>query len=167
MLTFFYESTFTDTVCTQFRCVSFFPLHQAMLLYQLDVLRFNSILTLYTKDRSQFIRSHRLKAQLHKTAPTSHANPESSCYLHFWQNGYKSKAPQSPSLGLINLLKQLIELRKPIYSLDYRFIAKNTNQQPDEEMRRARCRKRVWSFHALGVLYYPQIATCSPTQKLS
>ena len=47
----------------------------------------------------------------------------------------------SPSLGSVNLLERLIELRKPIYSLDYQFIArilKDKNQQPDEEIHRAR-----------------------------
>ena len=33
--------------------------------------------------------------------------------------------PTTPSLGLINFLEQLTELRKPTYSLDYQFIAKN------------------------------------------
>ena len=40
--------------------------------------------------------------------------------------GYKTEVPTTPSLGLINLLEWLTELRKHIYSLDYWFIAKDT-----------------------------------------
>ena len=39
--------------------------------------------------------------------------------------GYKSEVPTTPSLGLINLLEQLIELRKPIYSLNDWFVSKD------------------------------------------
>ena len=44
-------------------------------------------------------------------------------------------------MGLINLLEQLTELRKPIYSLNYWFIAKDikdADQQPDEEIYRVK-----------------------------
>lgn len=38
----------------------------------------------------------------------------------------------TPSLGFINLLEQLTELRKTIYLLDYQFIIKDiTQEQPD------------------------------------
>ena len=34
----------------------------------------------------------------------------------------------TPSLGSINLLEQLTELRKPVYSIDYRFITKDIKE---------------------------------------
>lgn len=37
----------------------------------------------------------------------------------------KSEIPTIPSIGSINLLEWLIELRKPIYSLGYPFITKD------------------------------------------
>ena len=46
----------------------------------------------------------------------------------------------TPSLGWMELLEQLIELKKPIYSLTYQFITKDIkdmNQQLDEEIHRA------------------------------
>ena len=45
--------------------------------------------------------------------------------INFWSTGYSSEIPMTPSLGLINLLEQLTELRKPIYSLDYRFTTED------------------------------------------
>ena len=46
------------------------------------------------------------------------------------------------TLGSINLLERLTELRKPVYSLDclfyYKRILKDRNQQPDEEIDRER-----------------------------
>ena len=46
------------------------------------------------------------------------------CYLYFWPTDYKSEIPMTLSLGLLNLLEQLTEHRKPIYSLDYQFLIK-------------------------------------------
>lgn len=47
--------------------------------------------------------------------------------------------PVTPSLGSINFLGQLAELRKLAYSQDYWFITedilKDTNQQPDREIK--------------------------------
>lgn len=58
-----------------------------------------------------------------RTSDTWAASPR--CDLCFWLTGYKSEVPTAPSLRSINLLEQLIELRKHIYSLDYRFITKD------------------------------------------
>lgn len=47
----------------------------------------------------------------------------------------------TPSLGWMELLEHLIELKKPIHSLTYQFITKDIkdrNQQLDEEIHRAR-----------------------------
>lgn len=46
------------------------------------------------------------------------------CYLCFWPYGYRLEVPTIPSLGSINLLEQLAELREIVFSLDYRFITK-------------------------------------------
>ena len=39
--------------------------------------------------------------------------------------GDKSEVPTVPSLGSINLLEQVTELGKLVYSLDYQFLTKN------------------------------------------
>lgn len=49
-------------------------------------------------------------------------------YLRFWPIGHKSEILTTTSLGLINWLEQLIELRKQVYSLDYRLIPKDTEE---------------------------------------
>jgi len=41
----------------------------------------------------------------------------SGCYLCFWQTGYRSEVPTTPFLGSIDLLEQLTELRRIVYSL--------------------------------------------------
>lgn len=40
--------------------------------------------------------------------------------------GCKPEVPMSPSWGSINLLEWLIKLEKPVYSLDYGFVVRNT-----------------------------------------
>lgn len=45
--------------------------------------------------------------------------------LRLLPTGCKSEGPTTPSLDSINFLKQLTELRKPVYSLDYCFIIKD------------------------------------------
>ena len=57
--------------------------------------------------------------------------------------GYKSEVPMTPSLDSVSLLKHLTELRKLIYSLDYRFITKEIKgyKQPDENIDRVRSPK--------------------------
>ena len=57
------------------------------------------------------------------------------CYLCFCPTGYKSGVPTTPSLGSLNLLEQLTELRNPIYSLDYRFIIKAYNSGTASQMK--------------------------------
>ena len=58
--------------------------------------------------------------------------------------------PTTPSLGSINLLGQLTELRGTFYSLDHWFLIKGYNSVSQmEEMHRARCEERVQSFHTL------------------
>jgi len=57
----------------------------------------------------------------------------------------------TPSLGLINLLEQLTELRKPVYFLDFQFIIKGYNSGTDRQKRviGQDMWEEVWSFHCL------------------
>lgn len=61
------------------------------------------------------------------------------CYLCFWLAGYKSKIATTPSLGSIKFLEQFMELRKPVYLLNYWFIA-----MENKEYKSKRCRGKVW-----------------------
>ena len=76
------------------------------------------------------------------------------CHLYFWPTGYISEVPKTCSSISINLLEQFTELRETFYLLDYWFIIKqllkDTNQQPEEEIQRARHGEGVWSFHAVS-----------------
>ena len=49
------------------------------------------------------------------------------CHLYFWLPGSKSEVSKTPSLGLINLLEWLTELRETFYLLDHWFIIKGYN----------------------------------------
>lgn len=55
--------------------------------------------------------------------------PNLGCSLYFRPAGYRSEAPTCPSLGLINLLQQLAELREALELLDDQFIMKYTTQK--------------------------------------
>lgn len=80
-------------------CVWVFLLHQAILGYQLDILQFNSILTLSTWDSISF---HRLRAQSHKAAP-----------LLPFQTLYSLK----PRLSSV-LLNDALQIRDPLFGLN-------------------------------------------------
>ena len=72
----------------------------------------------------------------------------------------------TPSLGWMELLEQLIELKKPIYSLTYQFITKDIkdmNQQLDEEIHRASYMGRDTDLLcSLQACCPPSISTSSP-----
>ena len=71
------------------------------------------------------IRFHRLNKHLaHRTAMLQMLSTSPGCHL-FWLTGYRLDVPMIPSLGLINLLEQLIELQIPDYFLDYALLTKN------------------------------------------
>lgn len=86
------------------------------------------------------MRSHRLKAQSHKTVAvlplpplTSHASLQIqvvSCASD--QLAINWEVPTIPTWGLINLFDWLTESRKPNYFLDYRFITKAITQEQSE-----------------------------------
>lgn len=64
-----------------------------------------------------------LRAQSYKTAPQCPASDAS-------HKSRSSPVPLNyPSLGLINLLKQLTELRETFFLLDYWFIIKGYNSE--------------------------------------
>ena len=92
------------------------------------------------------------------------------CYLYFWPTGYKSEGPKTPSLGSINLLEWLTELRKPIYSLDCLFIIKGYNSDTQWNERDASSKgwgKGMELPSSLWACHYLQISKRSLTQKLS
>lgn len=101
-------------------CGSFSP-HQAILRYQVGVLQFNSILTL-------FIWSpHRLRAQISTVAPLfSHQSQVQAVTCASDQQAV-DQFPSTPSSGSVNLLECLIELRKTVYFLDYQLVIKEYN----------------------------------------
>ena len=111
----------------QFQCVcrwGFPHQHQlAILWHQLGV-KCNSVWHYLPRDN---IRSHRLRAQSHKT--TTHFRCQSQvpgCCLsdQLVINHINQMFLQTPSLGLINLLT---ELRETFYLLDCQFIIKRYN----------------------------------------
>ena len=62
------------------------------------------------------------------------------CHLCFWSTSYRLEVPIAPTAsGSINMLEQLIELRKPVYSLDYWFITKHVKGMINSQMK-----KYVW-----------------------
>ena len=73
------------------------------------------------------IRSHRLRGSVpqdcHLLPTTSDTNGKSRL-LCFWPTSYRLEVPTTLSLGLINFLEQLTELRETFHLLDYQFIIK-------------------------------------------
>lgn len=149
--------------------------------HQLDVLQLNSILTLPTQRRIPQVQGPVLQrmslphpdfrcqsqAQVFTYAADQPAIdgrsqepvlglqmpiPGPSCYLYFSATGYKSEVIKTPSsLGFINVLEQLAELRNmlltklPVY---YKWLWLRNNQM--EEMHRTRYGGRVQSCPALS-----------------
>lgn len=69
---------------------------------------------------------HKLRPKSRKTLllPTADINNNPRLLLCFWTTVYKSEVPMTPSLGSINLPQWLTELRKLVYSPNYKFITK-------------------------------------------
>ena len=108
-------------------------------------------------------RFHRLKAHSHKIALWFRCQVI-TCTSDWL--AIKSEVPMTLSLGSMKLLEQLIELKKPIYSLAYQFITKDIkdmNQQLDEEIHRARYMGRDTDLPcSLQACCPPSISTSSP-----
>ena len=93
------------------------PTRNNSLQHQVDVLQFNSILTVST---GRELRFHKLRAQSHKSVPapppcpqpphTSEASWKPGYHLRFWPTSYRLDVPMTLSLGLIKLLEWLREL---------------------------------------------------------
>ena len=101
------------------------------------VLQFNAILTPPTWKQPQIptgegsVPQGRPPLWIPLVSPGSH--------LCFWPTDYKLEVPMTLSLGLINLLERLTELRKPPDSLVTDLLQrrlKDMNQQREEEIRR-------------------------------
>lgn len=75
------------------------------------------------------LRFHRWRTQPYKTAPSpiSDANCKPRLLSVLLINQLQAGGSHTPSLGSINLRKQLAEFRKPVFSLDYWFVIKGCN----------------------------------------
>lgn len=82
-----------------------------------------------------------------------------SYFLYFWPSCCRSEVPMTPSLGLINLLEELTELRKSFYSLDYWFTIKGCNSRTSGWKRCiGQDMGKGQSFHAfLSILLFPNL----------
>lgn len=70
--------------------------------------------------------------------------------------GYKSDVPKTPSLGSINVLEWLTELRKKDYLLEEQFIINKYNKKCHTEGKcRARYEQRMRSSHPLSTCNSP------------
>ena len=91
-------------------------------------------------------------------------------HLHFWLSGCWPEIPKMPSLGGINSLELLTELRKPTYSLDHRFPMKGYNSGTARWKRCRGAQDKVWGKDAstpFPGLNPPHSSMCSPARKLS
>lgn len=96
----------------------------------LDVLKFNPTMTLSTRDCFRF---HRLR--VHSTRPPWTPTLQMPIIIDTCTSDQLAinRFPWTPLLGWINLLEQLAELRKSLYSLDQQFIVKGYNsEQPGD-----------------------------------
>ena len=115
-------------------------------------------------------RFHKLRTWSDKISPSSDTSWKYMLPLGFWPTSYiyiyRLEAHTTPSLGLINLLEQLTELRKTIrVPVCYKRIQLRKSQM--EDMYSMRYEKNKQSFHAFWVHHSPRCFTCSPTWKLS
>lgn len=81
------------------------------------------------------VRSHRLRAHLHKSGPHPHIHTYFKCQLQalcFWPTSYRLEVPKTPSLGLINLLECLTELCTTLTFINLlKGMRKATDEHPD------------------------------------
>ena len=91
--------------------------------YQLGILQFNPILTLSTQRQHQIPQVKGSVLQDRTSPPLQMPVTSPDCHLCF----YRLEVPTTPSLGSINLLEWLTELRETFYLLNYQFIVKGYN----------------------------------------
>ena len=80
---------------------------QTILQHQLGVPQLSPILTLLRGS----VRCHRLRAPSHTTAPAFRPQPQVQTVPCFGPAGCREEAPTTLTLGLMNLLEQLTEVR--------------------------------------------------------
>lgn len=127
-----------------------------------------------TTNPRESCRSHKERAQSCRiTFHFRHQQHTQVVNLYFWLTDFwlKPEVPTAPSLGLINMLQKLKELRKPIFSLDYQFIAKDF-KRGTSTARGRKAQGKVWaqraqSFHHLSKCAASWVSSCSPILKLS
>ena len=113
---------FTQPSLPVTKCMEVFPHHQGIHRQQQSVQEFNSILTLSNRKQHQMPQ---VKVSVPQDCPSTEPCPtsETSCkpryHLCFWPTGHRLGDPRTPSLGLINLLERLTELRQAFYLLDH------------------------------------------------
>ena len=126
---------------------------------QLGVLPFNSILMPSTQRQHQIPQA---KASVQDCPSLQMPITSPGCYLCFGPTDYKSEGPTTPSLNSINLPEWLTELKKPVCSLDDRFITKvikGCGQQPDEEIHKVRFQtKELLISWSLGPITWTVLA---------
>lgn len=128
------------------------------------VKRKNSFPVLIHRHYPELTQPHRLRAQSHQNAPTSHADLQSGCPI-FLPNWFVPGAPMTPSLRFNNVLRwQLTELRKvfylplPIYFKEYHSgIAKWKRYTGQDMCKGMRC------FHPLSHVILLATCMCIPT----
>lgn len=113
--------------CTQFQCVCVWGRdlpHQAILClpatYPTIQLSSDTICHLRASDSTGW------RFTPLRPSSTSDANHKPRCcHLSFWLTAYRLEVLPTLSLGFINLLEQLTELGKPMFSPNYWFITKD------------------------------------------
>ena len=112
--------------------------------------RFNSVLTLSTWIST---RCHRLRAQSHKKALISDASHKAKLPPVLLTDCCRSEVFMTPSLASITLQERLTERSKLQFTYliigVLQRIGKDTNQQPDEEIQRARPEQRSLCPHGV------------------
>ena len=104
-----------------------YTIHQAIPRHQLGVLKFNPTLTLSTEDKCQIAQ---VKGSVQQDWLPLHFRCQSQVQVGTWASNQSTidwRFQRFPSLGLINLLQQLTELREIFYLLDHWFIIKRYN----------------------------------------
>ena len=117
----------------------FFCTPSNSLWLQLDVLKFNSILTL-----SNQIPQLKVSVPQDCCCPGPHTHilqtlvASPGYHLCFWPTSYRSEVTMTPSLGSINLLKWITDPRGTLMSTSlWKDMIKDTDEQPDKEIHRA------------------------------
>ena len=136
--------------------------------YQLGVLQFNSLLTLFWHTHLETASDSTSEG----ISPTRLSSPSDQMQfqvlLILLPSGSRLEVPTTPSLGFINMLGWLTERRDTFYLLDYEFIVKEYNSGTArwERCIRQGIEKGHSTSHAVWCCHSPQISIFSSIQKL-